>query len=603
MKQNLLALVAFVGLGLFASCKQKDVDPNKGGSNDPQNIREVAALLQSAGKLPEGAKPKTELTKCDTLKKEGAGLQRLEYSQDVQDCDKVSTEEHYDYIGRSEEFAILDPWASILWPGCLIQGASIRGDNVPTAIPIVSKRKPGKILLQIVSGADSRLTGKDQEGSWSEPVKTMNESSVLQAQNNLLRRWRESGIPASTSYSMEVVHSLKETAIATGLDIDKFFGKIQAAFRTDFSERKSYVLVKLYQRFYTLSYEDPEGFKGVFTDNIQRSDLAPYTGSGNPICYISSVSYGRIYYLLYESSEKSDVLMTSLKSSFASINIDGSIKKNEVVSNSRVHLIQRGGDAQLGLEGAINPNKVADFIIKGAIPSEKNVGAPISFTVKHLYDASLVRMSNTTSYSYRKTQFIPKLKLNTVTVLLRDISVYTSSKGDYKISNNAHVRLVDARVEYMSKTKPKTSRPAHKIMSLMPEGQQPLYGLRSLAFINVYGSATHECGFAENDRNDRVLLRVKLAIRPEAYHNGVLGTGLGGSRTGESEQFVEFIQELEYETKEGWEAVAPSSPYSYNAFQSISRSLDLTDLQLNVSVNYSVYVDNTRLRPQSRNRK
>ena len=50
MKQNLLALVVFVGLGLFASCKQKDVDPNKGGSNDPQNIREVAALLQSAGK-------------------------------------------------------------------------------------------------------------------------------------------------------------------------------------------------------------------------------------------------------------------------------------------------------------------------------------------------------------------------------------------------------------------------------------------------------------------------------------------------------------------------------------------------------------------------
>ena len=294
--------------------------------------------------------------------------------------------------------------------------------------------------------------------------------------------------------------------------------------------------------------------------------------------------------------------MTSLKTSFASINIDGSIKKNEVVSNSRVHLIQRGGDAQLGLEGAINPNKVADFIIKGAIPSEKNVGAPISFTVKHLYDASLVRMSNTTSYSYRKTQFIPKSKYNTVTVLLRDISVHASAKGKYQISNNAHVRLVDAKVEYVAKTKPKT-RPAQREFSLMPDGKQLLYGLRSLTFINVYKAQSNDCGFAEDDRNDRVLLRVKLAIRPEAYHNGVLGTGLGGSRTGESEQFVEFIQELEYETKEGWEAVAPSSPYSYNAFQSISRSLDLTDLQLNVSVNYSVYVDNTRLRPQSRNRK
>ena len=111
----------------------------------------------------------------------------------------------YDFTSNSEDFAILDPWASILWPGCLIQGKSIRGKNIPTAIPIISKRQPGRINLQVISGA--RSAGDDGEGLWYEEVSEMRESNVIQAQNKLIRRWQESGVPASTSFTMEVVGS------------------------------------------------------------------------------------------------------------------------------------------------------------------------------------------------------------------------------------------------------------------------------------------------------------------------------------------------------------------------------------------------------------
>ena len=591
MKRNYFALVAILGFSLLSACKQAGNEPNPGGGvspDDPRNIREVANLLRSAGKLPEPPAPKTTLVGEKSQVVGSAPNHKLEYTSEYKDCDKVVSEESYDYIGRSDEFAILDPWASVLWPGCLIQGGSIRGDQVPTTIPIASKRKPGKILLQIVSGADPRLTGENKEGSWSEDVAVMDESSVLQAQNNLIRRWRESGVPASTSYSLQVIHSIKEAAIATGLDIDKNFGKITASFRTNFKEDRSYVLAKLYQRFYTLSYQDPEGFKGVFKDNIQRSDLEPYTGPGNPICYISSVSYGRVYYLLYESSSSADSLLTSLNVTLNKITVSGSIHTNEVLNRSKVYLIQRGGDAEAGLQGALSHEKVADFIIKGATPSPKNVGAPISFTVKHLYDASLVRMSNTLSYSYKKTQFIPKSKANTVTILLRDINVRTRAKSGWEISNNGYVRLMDARVEFDSKRKAKSRTRKGKYLF---DGTPLEAGLRHTAYLNVYRSVTEDCGFDPDDRYDRVLLRVKLEVRPESYHNGIIG-----DRNGEGKHEIEFIQELEY-SSEGWEVLPATTGHTQVPFQTLSTSRELEQLYLDIDMNYSVYIDNVRLRP------
>lgn len=591
MKRNYFALVAILGFSLLSACKQAGNEPNPGGGvspDDPRNIREVANLLRSAGKLPEPPAPKTTLVGEKSQVVGSAPNHKLEYTSEYKDCDKVVSEESYDYIGRSDEFAILDPWASVLWPGCLIQGGSIRGDQVPTTIPIASKRKPGKILLQIVSGADPRLTGENKEGSWSEDVAVMDESSVLQAQNNLIRRWRESGVPASTSYSLQVIHSIKEAAIATGLDIDKNFGKITASFRTNFKEDRSYVLAKLYQHFYTLSYQDPEGFKGAFKDNIQRSDLEPYTGPGNPICYISSVSYGRVYYLLYESSSSADSLLTSLNVTLNKITVSGSIHTNEVLNRSKVYLIQRGGDAEAGLQGALNHEKVADFIIKGATPSPKNVGAPISFTVKHLYDASLVRMSNTLSYSYKKTQFIPKSKANTVTILLRDINVRTRAKSGWEISNNGYVRLMDARVEFDSKRKAKSRTRKGKYLF---DGTPLEAGLRHTAYLNVYRSVTEDCGFDPDDRYDRVLLRVKLEVRPESYHNGIIG-----DRNGEGKHEIEFIQELEY-SSEGWEVLPATTGHTQVPFQTLSTSRELEQLYLDIDMNYSVYIDNVRLRP------
>lgn len=586
MKLRSTLLLAFCGLSVLASCKQKDTPDGGSGNNDPQNIREVSQLLRSAGHVPEAEKERHTAKAIGKPTSTFVPDHSLETTGEKENCDKVTQKIEYNYASNSEDFAILDPWPSVLWPGCLIQGKSIRGNNVPAVIPLFSKRQPGRINLQIVSGA--KPVGEDGEGLWYEEVQEMRESNVIQAQNNLIRRWQESGVPASTSYTMEVVNSAEEAIIATGLDINKSWGKVHALFATGFDRSKSHVLVKLYQRFYTLSYDDPDGgFKGVFKPTIQQSDLEPYTGPGNPICYISSVSYGRVYYLLFESTESSSVLLTELGTTFSGVTIDGKKKTSEVVSSSRVKMVQRGGDASAGLAAATNPDKVLDFILDGAIPSTKNVGAPISFTVKHLYDAQPVRMSNTLTYSYDKVSFVPRTKRNNLAFFLRDIVIETSANGRWQASNRGHIKVLNVDITY-GHLGGKVAR-VKSLLSGVPEKYLE-GGLRSTVFIPIHKGQHFDCGFGEASFANMATITVAVEVLPEAYKDGKF-LGIGGSRSGHGTRIVTMKRSFHYRDNE-WKALSSDEGTEGLPYRSLTAQRTLDDLNFHIRANFSVFKDN-----------
>lgn len=585
MKRNHATLVALMGLGLLASCKKSDVNPNN-GSQDPKNIQEVAALIESAGNLPTPPEKNDNTSK--TLDSTYYGNYEVESTGNTEACSKVTKRMKYNFTENSMEFSLLDPWPSILWPGCLVQGKSLRGENVPSPIPIYSKRKPGTIVLQIVSGAKA---GEQGEGTWYKEVKDMRNSRVVQAQNDLIREWRHSGIPAKTSYTLSVVHSFEETAIKAGLDV-RAFGKLKSSLNTSFKKEHSYVLVKLYQQFYTLSYEDPEGFKGVFTQDIQKSDLANYTGPGNPICYVSSVTYGRAYYLLVESTISSSKLLADLNAAFGPVKVDGSVKVNKTLSQSTIRMVQYGGDAQSGLAGAIDPHKLSTFIQEGAIPSDKNVGAPISFTVRHLRDGELVRMSNTLNYEYDKVEYYPLQKANNVAFFLSDVVVNVSGAEGRLTSNNGYIKVVGATVEYASNT---NSVPVQSRRFFSYGENYPEAGIRSAAYMNVNRVVNQNCGREPGKSYNLAHLKVQLELRPEAYTKGFLGTGIGGKREGTDVQRVELVRTFIYDYKEqAWKARNASGETTSSSlgFSKLSTKRTFGNLTFYIDVNYSVFVDN-----------
>ena len=75
------------------------------------------------------------------------------------------------------------------------------------------------------------------------------------------------------------------------------------------------------------------------------------------------------------------------------------------------------------------------FLQKGAEFGENNVGAPISFAVKHLYDNSPVHMVNTLEYDYTQTTFVPEGDGNNFAFLVDEIKFEGTPGSGYNLSS------------------------------------------------------------------------------------------------------------------------------------------------------------------------
>ena len=585
MKKTTFAFALVAGL-CFASCGES----SNGGSaptptpdnKDPKNIQEVEQLLRSAGHVSEPAEDKLIAKAVGSSTSEPALGHNMEAVGSKADCDKVTQTMRYERTFNSADFALLDPSPTILWPGSFIQGKSIRGKGGFTVIPYIAKRQPGRISLQVTSGEQS--LGTAGEGLWYEEVQEMREDEVAQAQSRLIRHWQESGAPASTSFSMQIIHSPEEAMIASGIDLDKSGGKLKAFLSTGFDKKKSHVLVKLYQHFYTFGYEDPEGGgKGAFMSTIEQSDLAPYTGAGNPICYVSSVSYGRAYYFLYESSESTYALLGALSTSFKDFQAGQPIGRSRVIRESRVRMLEQGSNASGGQGSVISPEKVFTLLKESAQPSSKNLGVPITFSLKHLYDARPVRMSNSLSYSYDKVSFIPRRKNNNVAIFLKDVVVETSTKGTWVASTRAQVKVTDASVKYASTEHSDTTEP----LLFRSQDERPQAGIRSTSYLVANKSASLDCDvFGKNHYNLATLI-VDLEIRPEAYNRN-------GGRVGQRPQYLTLKRTFRYdESNRKWKPLVDGANLGGDAFRTLTTIRTFEGLTFNIRANFSFFVDNT----------
>ena len=585
MKKTAFAFALVAGL-CFASCGESSnggVAPTPTPDNkDPKNIQEVEQLLRSAGHVSEAVEDKLIAEATGSPTSVPALDHTLESSNELKDCDKVTQPMRYDRSSNAGDFAILEHLPSILWPGCFIQGKSIRGKGGFTAIPYIAKRQPGHISLQTASGAQA--VGSGGEGLWYEEVQEMRESEVNQAQTKLIRHWLESGAPASTSFSMQVVHSPEEAMIASGLDLDKSGGKFKTFLSSGFDKKKAHVLVKLYQRFYTLGYEDPEGGgKGAFKSTIEQGDLAPYTGTGNPICYISSVSYGRAYYFLYESSYEPGALLGALSTSFKDFQAGQPVGRSRVISESRVRMLEQGSNTNGGQGSVISPEKVFTLLKESAQPSSKNLGAPISFTIKHLYDAQPVRMSSSLSYAHDKVSFIPRAKDNNVSVFLKDVVVETNTKGMWNASNKGYVKLIDAGVEYAN-----TQSNYKRVFALFSQGEGiPQAGIRSTTYLQAYRKVFLDCDVNGKNIHNLATFTVDLEIRPEAYNRN-------GGRVGQSPQRVTLKRTFRYdEANRQWKPLSDGANTGGDTYRTLTTTRTFEGLTFNIRANFSFFVDNT----------
>jgi hypothetical protein len=311
------------------------------------------------------------------------------------------TEQKYTAESAPEDMATFEPNPDVIWPGSLVQGATLES-GAPE--PIAVKRGGGTVLMNLVNAAPG-VAAKSYQVHLTE----MKQGNVIDAQNQILAN-NTGGTPAAFDFESTKVDSTEELAFAMNANVKWLSGSVDAKLSFTEDKRYSRYLVKLTQRYYTMVYETPTSLDEIFDPSVTAEQLAAYVRPGNPATYISSVTYGRQFYLLVESTSSAQDLKTSLDvayKGFANATASEQSTYTTTSASMIVHSFAVGGGAQAAIDGALSAadgklDKLHDFLVAGSTIDATNPGLPLSYEVRAVADNSLVKVGIATEF-VRKT--------------------------------------------------------------------------------------------------------------------------------------------------------------------------------------------------------
>ena len=286
----------------------------------------------------------------------------------------ICTTKTYDVTDAPSDFPLFDPNSEIIFAGNLLQGVTL-DQATPNPIPV--HRGPGTVVVTLVNGAPLGV---------SRTVPEVSISNVYDAVNAIIAQ-NPGVVPARFSFTMERVDSKEQMAAAMDVSYKNLFGSVASAL--SFSENRHYnrFLVRLTQSYYSVAFQLPTAADNLFASDVTPADLAAYVGPGNPAAFISSVTYGRIFYLLVESTEQVDSMAASINASFGGFKGSASGKYVGELQNLVVKAFALGSDAGAALSAvtvpfsALPPKAISAVKARAPIVAPRASPAPVGGVV------------------------------------------------------------------------------------------------------------------------------------------------------------------------------------------------------------------------------
>ena len=304
------------------------------------------------------------------------------------------TNSTWDVIQGNIDFPLYDPNVSVVYPGSLLQGASL---NNATPDVISVKRGSGTVSIDIINGSGSVYVN----------VNEVKKSHITQALNDIIND-NNKVMPARFTFQHEEVKTKEELSLSLGLNAE--ITPVTASSNLTFSneDEANHYLVVLKQSFYTMSYDIPYNYSDFFDTSVKPMDLVKYVYRGNPACYVSDVTYGRVFYLLIESTSSIDKITTSINLSFSNAPISGEIETNYLSSleNLSVKVLALGGSTASTFS-AISASQLSTLTTQLAKSSDLKAGVPLSYVVRTVYSNKLVKNKIDLEYTINDCQVIP----------------------------------------------------------------------------------------------------------------------------------------------------------------------------------------------------
>ena len=289
--------------------------------------------------------------------------------------------------GGTEGFPMFSPNSNVIYPGNLLQGNSLT-QGTPNIIPV--ERAGGTFSTDVLDG------NIDASAS----VDAVTKSAVTSAINTIVAG--SSGVvPANFFLKVKNVQSREQLAIELGLEVNSTFVDIETKLGYSEESSKNTFLVNLNQSYYTISYDIPTSLDQVFAPSVTPEDLSKYAGPGNPVCYISDVTYGRIYYMMIESSSTITEMESKINATFTNVESETSadieVSYLAELEDLSISVFAYGGDASSTLltVGETNVDELATLLAEA---SNIESGKALSYVVRNLYDHQIVATQLATVY-------------------------------------------------------------------------------------------------------------------------------------------------------------------------------------------------------------
>lgn len=288
-----------------------------------------------------------------------------------------------------------DGTTGIIFPGAIIQGGDFEAGNfTPVTIP----KAGGPLTLAGLSGGEQITVIADE----------YNYDEVSQKVNGMLNNVSKEvdATVANFSQVIEEAYSKEEFQFHLGFDAKYRLHDVTGAFSLNKEIEGSRVMLKFDQVFYTIAINDPETQYSLFADGENARDPEQQMGEGNPPLYVKSASYGRQIYFIAESKYGTEEVKASLDVAYkglsGSVEVGAGLTASQVLDESSITYIVRGGSSAIALQEAPSFEAVQNVIREGATWSLSNPGILLAYELRYLATRQPARIAMVTDF-VRKT--------------------------------------------------------------------------------------------------------------------------------------------------------------------------------------------------------
>lgn len=354
---------------IFVSCKDKDEDNH----DVTDNSDAINVLVKGVANLPNAipTTPAQLIKQQDVVLTSNNGI---EY-----DC----SQQTYSIANNMSDMVALNPNAGTLYPGSLVQGNGVR-NGILNSIGSF-ERSPLRINLD--GFGQNRIVGSPSNATVDAAIIDMLEKNTLST--------------VAKVYSKKVeMHSLDQAMLEAGVDISWGGNNLSGSISKTTELEKHSLLLTFIQPYYTVSIEEPASPNDFFDKNVNLEDLKAKITQGNPLCYVSSVTYGRILFARFSSTKSFSEIEAVVSASFS--NVNGNLRYNQSSSLEQIEteVMILGGNAQDAVSAAQGKMEgIVNYFLNGANFGPSSRGVPITYNIKHASDNSLIKLGKALEYS------------------------------------------------------------------------------------------------------------------------------------------------------------------------------------------------------------